>query len=635
MSRSKSKANVSSYHHNIGAFHVFHNVITVYHKTMSLVTTESLKAELEIFDIPYQDDSVLDKMVEQCICNRLQTSEILHEWVAYSATKQGVKLTMDTLEQFEHEVLNKRSKSRKTSRKEEASSRMRDISRMDDLIKAEEEEEDLLDSYSTPAKGSQKRPLTTPEHPRSKRTAAPMASPSILLSPASFSPNATPSQKYSQRGGKGEVVVTFGAVQGTRWVGRKDPGAGVQVEILEGPEDSLNSSYKYMFQRLRDVRNVLTEKIEELGEGLRTHFSIEEFSPVSLPAQDSITVLGQICCDSNGKLNAQSVLLEAGPEQGGQQVPVDLSELKEYSLFPGQVVVMEGMNTTGRKLVASKFYEAVPLPFYSSNMKMETDEEPLNVLVACGPYTPSDSLTFDPLLDLINVIVRDRPDVCLLLGPFVDSKHEQIEKAQVTETFENIFNRCIESIVDGTRSVGCQLVFVPSQRDIHHHFIYPQPPFSLPHINKEQAQRVTLVPDPCTLLIDGVTIGLTSTDILIHMGPEEISCGTGSDKFSRILKHMLTQRSYYPLYPPADEVNMDYEKFQSFGQMPLTPDILVVPSEMRYFVKDVVGCVCVNPGRLTKGQVGGTYGRLLIQRSPQSEDGKRESPCLTAQVVKI
>lgn len=57
----------------------------------------------------------------------------------------------------------------------------------------------------------------------------------------------------------------------------------------------------------------------------------------SLSLQDRITVLGQICCDSNGKLNAQSVLLEAGPEQGGQQVPVDLSELKDYSLFPGQV----------------------------------------------------------------------------------------------------------------------------------------------------------------------------------------------------------------------------------------------------------------------------------------------------------
>ncbi|XP_029962856.1 DNA polymerase alpha subunit B [Salarias fasciatus] len=600
---------------------------------MAAVTSEILKSELDMFGIACTDDSVLDKMVEQCICSRIQADEMLLEWVAYSNTK-GLKLTMENLEQFEHEVLNKRSKSKQSIRKDD-SHRIMDVNSFKEIIKAEEEEENLLDSYSTPAKGSQKRALTTPEHPQSKRSAALLSSPGLLLSPASFSPSVTPSQKYSQRGGKGEVVVTFGAVQGTRWMGRKSASADVQVELLEAPEDSLRSSYKYMFQRLRDVRNVLTEKIEELGENLRSHFSIEEFSPVSLPAQDSITVLGQVCCDSNGKLNAQSVLLEAGPEQGGQQVPVDLSELKEYSLFPGQVVVMEGMNATGRKLVASKLYEGVPLPFHTPDVKIEADEEPLNILVACGPYTPSDSLTFDPLLDLIGVIVRDRPDVCLLLGPFVDSKHEQVEKAQLTETFEAIFSRCIESIVDGTRSVGCHLVFVPSQRDVHHHFIYPQPPFTLPNLSKDQAQRVTLVPDPCTLLIDGVTFGLTSTDILFHMGAEEISCGTGSDRFSRILKHMLTQRSYYPLYPPVEEVNMDYEKFQSFGQMPLTPDVLIVPSELRYFAKDVVGCVCVNPGRLTKGQVGGTYSRLLIRRGAASEDGKRASPCLAAQVVKI
>uniref|UniRef100_A0A665XEE2 DNA polymerase alpha subunit B n=1 Tax=Echeneis naucrates TaxID=173247 RepID=A0A665XEE2_ECHNA len=542
---------------------------------MNQITTENLKSELDLFALTYKDDSALDKMVELCMCNRLEVNEMVGEWMAYSTNKKGLVITVENLEQFEHE-------------------------------------------------GSQKRALTTPEHPRSKRGAALLPSPGLLLSPASFSHSVTPSQKYNQRGGKGEVVVTFGAVQGTRWVGRK-AGESVQVELLDGPEDSLRCSYKYMFQRLRDVRNVLTQKIEELGESLKSHFQIEDFCPASLPAQDSITVLGQVCCDSNGKLNAQSVLLEAGPEQGGQQVPVDLSELKEYSLFPGQVVVMEGMNTTGRKLMVSKLYER-------TNSTSLTVAEPVNVLVACGPYAPSDSLTFDPLLDLINVIVRDRPDVCILLGPFVDSKHEQIEKAQVTEPFEAIFFRCVQSILDGTKSVGCHLVFVPSQRDTHHHPIYPQPPFTLP--NHLEDQRVTLVPDPCTLLIDGVTFGLTSTDILFHMGAEEISCGTGSDRFSRILKHMLTQRSYYPLYPPVEEVNMDYEKFEIFAQMPLTPDILIIPSELRYFVKDVVGCVCVNPGRLTKGQVGGTYSRLLIQHSA-SEDGKRVSPCLAAQVVKI
>ncbi|XP_036825906.1 DNA polymerase alpha subunit B-like [Oncorhynchus mykiss] len=66
------------------------------------------------------------------------------------------------------------------------------------------------------------------------------------------------------------------------------------------------------------------------------------------------------------------------------------------------------------------------------------------------PYIPSDGLTFDPLVDLINVIVGDLPDVCILLGPFVDSKHEQIEKFLLTETFDAIFSRCVGSIVKGT-----------------------------------------------------------------------------------------------------------------------------------------------------------------------------------------
>lgn len=600
---------------------------------MASVTAEDIKSELDTFNIAFTNETV-DKMLEQCLCHRLKGDEIVFEWFAFSATKKQIPLTLYNLEQFEYEVLNKKKKSKGSSKGGQIN-RTRDINSIQELIKAEEEEENMLDSYSTPAKGSQKRALTTPEHPQSKRGVARLASPSLMLSPASFSPSATPSQKYGTRGGRGEVVSSFGLVQGPRWAGK---GQSVRVDMLEGKEDSLTSSYKYMFQRLRDIRDVLTGKIEELGEELRTHFNIEEFSPVSLPVQDSITVLGQVCCDSNGKLNAQSVLLEAGQEQGGRQVPVDLSELREFSLFPGQVVVMEGMNTSGEKFVATKLYEGISLPFYSPmEVKQEVDEvsEPVMVMMSCGPYTPSDSLSYDPLIDLITIINKDRPDVCILFGPFVDSKHEQIEKNQVTETFETIFKRCVDSIVEGTKGTGCRLVFVPSQRDVHHHYIYPQPPFSLPSLSKDDTMQVTFAPDPCTLLIGNVTFGLTSTDILFHMGAEEISSGTGTERFSRIMKHMLTQRSYYPLYPPAEEVNMDYEKFQQFSQMPLTPDILIVPSELRYFIKDVSGCVCVNPGRLTKGQVGGTYGRLLIQPNPVVMEGKRVSPCIAGQVVKI
>lgn len=65
--------------------------------------------------------------------------------------------------------------------------------------------------------------------------------------------SATPSQKYSMRSARGEVMAMFGAVQGPRWTGKGQ--TAVQVEFLECRDDSLTDSYKYMFQRLRDVRD--------------------------------------------------------------------------------------------------------------------------------------------------------------------------------------------------------------------------------------------------------------------------------------------------------------------------------------------------------------------------------------------
>ena len=71
-----------------------------------------------------------------------------------------------------------------------------------------------------------------------------------------------------------------------------------------------------------------------------------------------MTVVGRICCDTVGKLNSKSVMLEGSRESSaGKQIAMDLSQVPQFSLFPGQIVAVEGMNGSGNKFVAKKIFE--------------------------------------------------------------------------------------------------------------------------------------------------------------------------------------------------------------------------------------------------------------------------------------
>lgn len=262
--------------------------------------------------------------------------------------------------------------------------------------------------------------------------------------------------------------------------------------------------------------------------------------------------------------------------------------------------------------------------------------EPFLMSVAAGPFTTSDSLLYEPLADLMRTVQNDNPDLLILLGPFVDSKHEQIINGDLEEPYEDIFDRQVQQIIKATENLSTVVVFVPSYRDIHHHFVYPQPPFStkLDISESNTTERIHFVPDPCTLVVNNVTIGLSSMDVLLHLGSEETVCPPGSsDRLCRLVRYILHQHSYYPLHPPAEDVNLDYEQFEKQAIFPYNPDILILPSDLRYFAKDILGCLCVNPGRLAKGLVGGTYAKLRVKPSQHVE--KATSHILQSSVAQV
>lgn len=58
-----------------------------------------------------------------------------------------------------------------------------------------------------------------------------------------------------------------------------------------------------------------------------------------------------------------------------------------------------------------------------------------------------------------------------------------------------------------------------------------------------------------------------------------------TDRMGRMASHLLNQKNFYPLYPPNKEICIDHDLFNEFAIMPCKPHILILPSNLRHFVK--------------------------------------------------
>lgn len=74
---------------------------------------------------------------------------------------------------------------------------------------------------------------------------------------------------------------------------------------------------------------------------------------------------------------------------------------------------------------------------------------------------------------------------------------------------------------------GLHIVMVPSIRDAHHSFVYPQPPFNKKKAcealgSPDTAKRVHMMSNPCTFAINNVVFGVSALDIVMHLSSSEL-----------------------------------------------------------------------------------------------------------------
>ncbi|GMI83477.1 DNA polymerase alpha 2, EMBRYO DEFECTIVE 2814 [Hibiscus trionum] len=408
-----------------------------------------------------------------------------------------------------------------------------------------------------------------------------------------------------------------------------------------GPEPGC----RFLYDRIEDRFNALENRIKKHAVALVASGLYEEPMDPSVASQRSIFAVGMICCDGEGHLNDKSILLQSSVEHsGGQHVRLELNKLSNFSFFPGQVVGIKGHNPSGHCLIASELVDYIPLSIAADAdlppaKKQALDEEiqathlsstltEITMIIAAGPFTTTDNLLFEPLSELLAYATRKSPQLLILLGPFIDSEHPQIKKGTADLSFDDIFQtEVLRMVQDYLEYMGptARLVMIPSVRDANHDFVFPQPAFDLDSLDVRH--QITNLNNPGIFEADQVKIGCCTVDILKHLSGEEMSRhsaeGKPNDRLSRLASHILSQRSFYPLYPPAEGVPMDFSLAREALQISSVPELLILPSDIKYFVKvlsvggeETKRCVCINPGRLAKGEGGGTFVELKYQGNP-------------------
>ena len=348
-------------------------------------------------------------------------------------------------------------------------------------------------------------PLPASKTTRSMSDFSPSVSTTASASSVVVTPSTNPQERknaYENRKNSGQIVTTYNP----KLDSIPPIPSSQKVEISE-PYGSLKQ-YKYMTDKDRSsaLNSQLTSfqtKISEQVQGRMMNSGNNEENDesetmiecVGVPRQATQINFGRICNEAHeGKMNKTTILLE-GSKQGsnGARISLDVSKMeKSFSCFPGQIVGVKGVNSSGRKMFVEEIIEGIETEVVKSHKdelkRIYNDgtknENGTKVFAVAGPYTTNQNLDYEPLTDLLNLVAHEKPAAVVLMGPFVDIRQPLLKDGdQVTleyekegggtvmrnVSFETLFaakiSQELECLYDEFPDLNTKFVLVPSLDD--------------------------------------------------------------------------------------------------------------------------------------------------------------------------
>jgi DNA polymerase alpha subunit B len=387
--------------------------------------------------------------------------------------------------------------------------------------------------------------------------------------------------------------------------------------------------------KLSEASEILDDRIDDFVDLVKKHHSLEDsaFGNPASQGTSEIVAVGRIASDSlEGKLNAASLVLETSRRIGnGLRVPLNLSKLTGYHFFPGQIVALRGINSSGREFTVHQLLDIPLLPCAASApdalsahlerlrggpdaMASDSEPMPLNILFASGPYTADDNLDFEPLHEICKEAADTCVDALVLIGPFIDTEHPLIasgdfdlpedvrydpDQATMNTVFKHLISPPLHRLVAANPHIT--ILLVPSTRDaVDKHVSWPQEGF--PRRELGLPKTALVLGNPMAFSMNEMVLGVSSQDILWELRHEELVGGKPADQalLSRASRYLIEQRHYFPLYPPTDRQKLPKTgtaegvppgamldvSYLKLGEMVnVRPDVLVVPSLLPPFAK--------------------------------------------------
>ncbi|KAF2838051.1 DNA polymerase alpha/primase associated subunit [Patellaria atrata CBS 101060] len=356
---------------------------------------------------------------------------------------------------------------------------------------------------------------------------------------------------------------------------------------LKANTDMGKFTYKTMAMKLSESSEILDERIDLFMDLVQVRHKLEDqdFGDPATQSTSEIVTVGRIASDtSNAKLQKANLLLETSRRAGrGRRVPLDVSSIKHYEFFPGQIVALRGQNASGDYFTVKEILSlpwldppaSIPQDLVSLSTRLQTSipdsdtAHPLTVLIAAGPYSTNDTLDFSPLRALCEIALSASADALILHGPFIDAEHPLVRTGSFTlpddfpvspdtATLSDLFRYHISTaLTDLTSNLpSCSIILVPSVRDaVSHHTCWPQD--RLPKRDLGLGKGVQSVTNPVTLSFNEFVVGMTSLDVLYTIRREECISEAAKtiDKgatMRRLAKQLIDQRSFFPIVPPTD-----------------------------------------------------------------------------------